>query len=123
MKLSPIVLNVDVGYDVDEVSHGYVEAFNKSGGAYTILNYHTREPLQGEVAFAKKYADRLNAKLVQDGEDWLVISKQFDGTVIKKKIFVLVVTRMSETPEHLMSLRPKVKPPERIEIPPEEDKS
>lgn len=129
MKLEPMLMLVDVGYSVDDVANIYVKAFNKSGGSYIILDHHTRNPIQDEIVEATRYADRMNGRLVREGEDFFVSTPQFqfDNRIssgeVKKKIFVLVITKMQETPAHIMAMRPKIDPPDRIEVKPERDES
>lgn len=109
-KLNDILLAVDVGFDLKEVSEAYVKAFNRSG-AYMIVTYSIREPNDGEVKQAKGYSESVR----KEKGHWIAIKKMFDGLMIEKRLFVLVPEKTQKTPEHIMKLRPKVKL-EKIEV-------
>lgn len=109
-KLKDILLAVDVGYDLKEVAEVFVTAFNKAG-SHMIVTYNIREPNDAEVKQAKGYSGSVR----KEKGHWIATKKMFDGSMIKKRLFVLVPEKTQKTPEHIMKLRPKVKL-EKIEV-------
>jgi len=103
-KLGDILLAVDLGFDLKQVAEGYVQAFNKSG-AHMILNYEIREPLEAELEQARQHSKTVK----KEKSYWVAEKEMFDGSVVKKRLFVLVPTKTQKTPDHIMKLRPPVK--------------
>lgn len=95
-----ILLAVEWGASIDGVASAYVEAFNKSG-AYIILNYKVRAPRPDEVKIAEKDVDEVR---IVEGK-FQTVKKMFDGTEVKKELFVMVLDKTQKMPPHIVKMR------------------